>query len=159
MDRSIPLLIIGLIFGAGLGFTFAAANGIMLDGHDHGAHAGHGATAMASGGAHHQPHDHDAPLVLPQDADAPSLKLKLLRDPSSGWNLHLITDNFVFAPENASGAHVPGEGHAHVYVNDRKLGRFYGPWVHLDDLPSGEVRVRVTPVSYTHLTLPTTPYV
>lgn len=144
MDRSIPLLIIGLVFGAGLGFTFAAANGITLDGHDHGEHAGHGAAAMASGGADHQAHDHDTPLVLPQDADAPSLKLELHRDPSSGWNLHLITRNFAFAPENASGAHVPGQGHAHVYVNGVKLGRYYGPWLHLDNLPLGEVRVRVT---------------
>ena len=52
--------------------------------------------------------------------------------------------NFAFAPEHASRDHVPGEGHAHVYVNGVKLGRFYGPWLHLDNLPPGEVTVEVT---------------
>ena len=62
----------------------------------------------------------------------------------SGWNLHIETENFSFSPENASLAHIDGEGHAHVYINGVKLGRFYGPWVHLDDLPEGEVTVEVT---------------
>lgn len=39
MDRSIAMLIIGLIFGGGLGFVVAAANGITLNGHDHGSEA------------------------------------------------------------------------------------------------------------------------
>ncbi|SIQ54773.1 hypothetical protein SAMN05421641_10988 [Paracoccus thiocyanatus] len=47
MDRSIPMLLIGLIFGGGMGFVAAAANGITLDGHHHGAH------------------DHGAPIDLP----------------------------------------------------------------------------------------------
>ena len=33
MDRSLWLLIIGLIFGGGIGFVTAAGNGITLDGH------------------------------------------------------------------------------------------------------------------------------
>lgn len=42
MDRSIAMLLIGLVFGFGLGFVVAAANGITLDGHDHSAdHGGH----------------------------------------------------------------------------------------------------------------------
>ena len=67
-----------------------------------------------------------------------------MRDPASGWTLHVITENFTFSPQNASRDHVPGEGHAHVYINGVKLGRFYGPWVHLDNLPEGEVTVEVT---------------
>lgn len=44
----------------------------------------------------------------------------------------------------ASGDHKPGEGHAHVYVNGAKIGRLYGPWLHLPNLPKGEVTVEVT---------------
>lgn len=49
MDRSIAMLLIGLIFGGGLGFVVAAANGITLNGHDH-SHD-HGTEASV-------PHDH-----------------------------------------------------------------------------------------------------
>jgi hypothetical protein len=42
MDRSIPMLLIGLVFGGGIGFTVAASNGITLDGHDHGDPGQHG---------------------------------------------------------------------------------------------------------------------
>ncbi len=129
------MLVIGLVFGAGLGFTIAAANGITLGGHDHGAH-GHG-DAQAG-------HDHTKMLSLPAGADSPTLSVHAMPDPMTGWNLHFMTENFTFAPEHASGANVPGEGHAHVYVNGVKLGRFYGPWVHLDHLPEGEVSVQVT---------------
>ncbi|MBL4751894.1 MAG: hypothetical protein JKX71_15185 [Amylibacter sp.] len=39
MQKPLALLIIGLFFGFGLGFLFAAANGITLNGHDHNAHS------------------------------------------------------------------------------------------------------------------------
>lgn len=136
MDRSIPMLLLGLVFGGGIGFAVAATNGVTLDGHDHADPAQHGGTV--------DQHDHATPLVLPDDDAAPALDLAVTRDPATGWNLHLLTRNFAFAPEQASLAHVAGEGHAHVYVNGAKLGRFYGPWVHLDNLPPGSVAIRVT---------------
>ncbi len=132
MDRSIPLLIIGLVFGGGIGFTLAAANGITLDGHDHNEN-------VAS--AHH---DHGSTLSIAAGDDAPTLAVEAKADPMSGWNLHIATKNFRFSPEHASGDPVDGEGHAHVYINGNKLGRFYGPWVHLDNLPEGKVTVKVT---------------
>lgn len=139
MNTGLPLLVIGLIFGGGIGFTLAAANGITLDGHDHGAHgvAGHG--DMDHGGE-----SHGELLSLAPSASAPSLAIAAMADPMSGHNLHIMVENFTFSPENASLAHVEGEGHAHVYINGEKLGRFYGPWVHLDGLPGGEVVVEVT---------------
>lgn len=143
MNRSIPLLLIGLIFGGGLGFAYAAANGITLDGHDHGAPAHHAGAATMSA-THGGTHDHDTPLRLTAAEDNPRLEVEAVRDPASGWNLHIITRNFRFAPENASTAHVPGEGHAHVYVNGTKIGRYYGPWLHLARLPEGGAAVEVT---------------
>lgn len=141
MDRSIPMLLIGLVFGAGIGFTIAAANGVTLDGHDHALdHGSHGATSTDHT-AHHQ---HGETLVLNAGPDAPTLKIDATPDPMAGWNLHIITTNFRFAPQNASLDHTPGEGHAHVYVNDRKIGRYYGPWLHLDNLPEGKVEIKVS---------------
>ena len=143
MNTGLPLLVIGLIFGGGIGFTIAAANGITLDGHDHSAHgaAGHGGM------------EHGETLVLEPSATAPILAVTVTEDPMAGYNLHILTENFVFSPQNASLDHVAGEGHAHVYINGVKLGRFYGPWVHLDHLPEGEVTIEVTLNANDHRTL------
>lgn len=134
MNTGLPLLVIGLLFGGGIGFTIAASNGITLDGHDHSAHGtpGHGAA------------DHGEVLSLAPSPTAPTLSIMVSADPMSGHNLHIGTENFTFSPRNASLGHVDGEGHAHVYINGVKLGRFYGAWVHLDNLPDGEVTVAVT---------------
>ena len=136
MDRSLPLFAIGLIFGGGIGFTLAAANGVTFDGHDHGDPAHHG-TAMDHAKMH------DTPIDVPLE-DAPQVAVHLTADPMVGYNLHVVTKNFAFSPQNASLANVTGEGHAHVYVNGKKLSRLYGAWMHLDDLPAGEVEVEVT---------------
>jgi len=152
MDRSIAMLAIGLIFGGGIGFVVAAANGVTLDGHDHtdnGAHDGHGtehSTEMSQG----MDHSHDSLVSLPVGADAPILKIDVLKDPMSGWNLHVMTTNFRFAPDHASLPHVAGEGHAHVYVNGSKIARLYGQWMHIADLPDGEAAIKVTLNSNDH---------
>lgn len=132
MDRRILMLLIGLVFGTGFGFLLAASQGVTLDGHDH-------ATDHGGGG-----HDHAAmnAIVLPAQ-NAPTLSAELLPDPVAGWNLKLDITNFSFAPQNASLGHVPGEGHAHVYVNGAKIARIYGPWYHIDHLPKGTVSVEV----------------
>ena len=131
MPRSLALLAIGLFFGAGLGVFLAAANNVSLDGHSH-------APAAAA-------HDHAASTIsLPAGAGAPTLDFSLTRDAKSGWNLHVATTGFRFSPERANAAHRPGEGHAHVYVDGRKVARIYAPWFHLDALPQGEVEIAVT---------------
>jgi hypothetical protein len=139
MDRKLGMLLIGLIFGGGIGFLIAAGNGITLDGHDH--VAGHGGR-----------HDHAAmaAIALPADVNAPTLAAQVIKDPASGWNLHVETTNFRFAPEHASTAHVAGEGHAHVYVNGKKLARIYANWYHIDHLPNGDVMIEVALNSNDH---------
>ncbi len=140
MDRSLALFAIGLVFGGGIGFAIAASNGVTFDGHDHGDPAVHG--GVDHGGADHA-RMHGQPITLAAE-DAPSLAIRVKPDPMSGHNLYVETDGFAFAPQNASGDHKPGEGHAHVYVNGAKIGRLYGPWLHLPNLPKGEVTVEVT---------------
>lgn len=144
MSRSLALFGIGLIFGGGTGFLVAASAGITLDGHDHGDPNAHGHATTSADHAHH----HGEPLVV-EGALAPVVRIAVTQDPMSGWNLHVETQNFRFAPENASTAHVPGEGHAHVYVDGVKLARLYAPWMHLGDLPAG-AEVEVTLNSNDH---------
>ncbi len=62
----------------------------------------------------------------------------------SGWNLQILPTRFAFAPERVNQAHVPGEGHAHVYVDGKKYARVYGAWVHLEPLGPGSHQIRVT---------------
>jgi hypothetical protein len=142
MDRRMMLLVIGLIFGAGIGFLIAASNGVTLDGHDHA--TDHGAQ---SGG-----HDHSAmmPISVPAGADAPTLAATVLKDPMSGWNLQIAVTNFRFSPEHASLEHIAGEGHAHAYVNGEKIARVYGNWLHIEQLPEGDVTVEVALNSNDH---------
>ncbi|MCV0424720.1 MAG: hypothetical protein K5905_04565 [Roseibium sp.] len=151
MERSLALFVIGLVFGGGIGFVLAAGNGVTLDGHDHSTAAGHEMrTASAQHGTDHsghstkQSHTHDELLTVPSGPEAPSLNISITPDPASGYNLHIMTDNFTFAPERVSLDHVPGEGHAHVYVNGEKVARHYSSWLHLPSLPKGNATIEVT---------------
>jgi len=84
---------------------------------------------------------------------APDLSLRILPDAMSGWNIHLMTKNFVFAPTQVNQKPVDGEGHAHLYVNEQKVARIYGPWYHLDGLAPGEYAVKVQLNGNDHATL------
>ena len=134
MDRRLSMLLIGLVFGGGIGFTIAAGNGVTFDGHDH-------ATGHNGDG-----HDHSAvkSIDLPASDAAPTLAVQVFKDPASGWTLQIQKTNFTFAPQNASTADVTGEGHAHLYVNGDKVARIYADWFHIDHLPEGDVLVEVT---------------
>lgn len=138
MNKPLALLAVGLVLGGLTGFMFAAGYGITLDGHDHGDHGNHGAAHS------NKPHEHGNMLSLPAGPSAPTLKMMVMPDPATGWNLHIMTTNFRFAPENASRDHVDGEGHAHVYVNGKKIARHYAPWMHISDLASGTNVISVT---------------
>lgn len=85
-----------------------------------------------------------APHVLPVE-DAPTIKLTAATDSAGGWNLHIVTTRFTWAPEHAGAAHVDGEGHAHIWVGDTKIGRAYGEWFYLPEslVPVGEQTIRV----------------
>ena len=137
MPRSLALLLIGLLFGGGIGFFLAAANNVALDGHRHGPDTSRDSDHAAVAG-------HGGTIALPSGPDAPTLDFRVVRDPASGWNLHIVTTNFRFAPERVSAPHRPGEGHAHVYVDGRKIARIYGPWFHLGALPPGKAAIAVT---------------
>ncbi|MGR3605204.1 hypothetical protein [Sulfitobacter sp.] len=136
MTRALGLFLIGLVFGGGLGFTVAAGNGITFDGHSHGDPVAHD---MA----------HDTPVDV-LAVDAPQITMDLALDPVEGYNLQVQTRNFTFTPEAIGLENVLGGGHAHAYVNDEKLCRVYGEWMHIAHLPKGDVTVEVALYSNNH---------
>jgi len=91
-------------------------------------------------------HSHDHEMFEVSDiGSAPAITaMTVTEDPKSGWNLTLVTDNFTFAPQNASGQHIDGEGHAHIYVDGEKLTRLYSHNYYLGELAEGEHTIRVT---------------
>ncbi len=141
MNRAFALFVIGLAFGGGIGFVLSAANDVTLDGHVHADdhQLEHHAVAGFSGTGH----DHLEVLDL-AESNAPTLAVQITKDPDQGWNLHLMTTGFTFSPANVGRAHEPGAGHAHVYVNGRKVARLYGSWMHIATLPEGVVEILVT---------------
>lgn len=76
----------------------------------------------------------------------PSVALEVFKDKKDGYNLHLVTENFVLTPEKVNTDPIQGEGHAHVYVNGVKVSRLYSDWYNLSsaDLEEGENTVMVT---------------
>jgi len=87
-------------------------------------------------------HAHD-PRELGDDEPFPTIELIAHPDPKSGYNLEIITTNFTFAPQRASTEYITGEGHAHLYINQIKIGRLYGHWHHIPSLPQGVNKIRV----------------
>ena len=73
----------------------------------------------------------------------PSVSVELVDDPTGGWSLHAVPSNFRLAPENASGDHVDGEGHMHLYINGNKVARLYEPWSQMPPLTAGAHEIKV----------------
>jgi hypothetical protein len=66
-----------------------------------------------------------------------------------GYNIKVTTENFKWVPEKAGQsveAFIPTEGHAHVFINSKKVGRLYGEWMYLkaENFQKGENKIVVT---------------
>ena len=109
-------------------------------------------------------HSH-MPIALPEEAKPIALSLKLSGDAMSGYNLTLLTDNYLFGLPPAQmtmmemmSADIDEstgivEGHAHLYVNGNKIQRIYGKYVHLpeDLFADGVNSVSVTLNNHGHM--------
>ena len=91
-----------------------------------------------------EPSEHSHALETVEAENHMSVSLRVEQDAIEGGNLYVETDGFTFAPQDAGGSHVAGQGHAHVYVNGVKVGRIYGRALQLGNLAAGENEVRVT---------------
>ena len=79
------------------------------------------------------PVDHSQhPLVeVPDGRPAPKMRVRVFPDRMDGFNVFLETRDFLFTPQDAGAESVPNQGHAHLYINGRKIARMYSPWHHL----------------------------
>lgn len=73
----------------------------------------------------------------------PSLKIEVFPDKMKGWNLYLNTSNFEFISPTIENSN-PNQGHGHLYINGVKVGRIYGNWFYLSELPQGKNEIKVT---------------
>jgi hypothetical protein len=99
---------------------------------------GHG-PGMSHGGAVMQ----QGKMEVGAAAAPPAVTLVVHKDPKAGWNLQVRVENFRFAPEHASTAHVAGEGHAHLFIDGKKITRLYGAWYHIPTLTPGTHKITV----------------
>lgn len=76
----------------------------------------------------------------------PTVVIEAVPDSMDGYNLHITTTEYTFTPEHVGEDAVANEGHAHLYVNGKKVARLYGPWFNLSNtvLQEGENIVYVT---------------
>ncbi|MBB4932286.1 plastocyanin [Lipingzhangella halophila] len=83
-------------------------------------------------------HDHELREV--EGDSAPSVSMEVAEDTDAGWNVHVRAEDFGFTPGKVGEEAREGEGHAHLYVDDEKVARVYGPWHHLpaSAVPEGE---------------------
>ena len=133
----------GLLNGVSLRVTKPAPD----DAHAHDGHA-HGPDAHADTRAamSHEPLESEIPVIVAIATDV---------EDGGGVNVHIGTRLWNWAPRNVNGAHIPGEGHAHIYVDGEKLNRVYGPYYHIPALSPGahEIRVTLNANSHNDLTL------
>lgn len=95
---------------------------------------------------HSEKEDHDdhETFVVPGGELIPTVKLIVHKDSKRGWNLEIQVTNFTFTPEQVNQESKYNEGHAHIYVNGKKLTRLYGNWYYLNSLPSGKNEIKVS---------------
>lgn len=76
----------------------------------------------------------------------PTVSVSATRDSMDGYNLKIDVTNFSFTPENVGKENEPNTGHAHIYINDEKLGRVYGDWFYLPSkyLEEGENKIMIS---------------
>ena len=81
-------------------------------------------------------------LNLPA-AEAPNTVLVVTPADDGGWDLKLDLVNFLFAPAYVEGPHVPGQGHAHLYVDGNYIADFTALGVRLPPLDQGTHEIAV----------------
>ena len=98
---------------------------------------------VAEMGNGHDAHKHGK-MEVPQGQTIPSVDVVVRKDAKKGWNLEAKVTNFQFAPEKVNTSPNPGEGHAHLFINGKKITRLYSSWYYIENLEPGENKIKVT---------------
>jgi hypothetical protein len=122
-----------VVAGVAFGILSGGWQAVAWAGEGHRPAVSHGGTAMQHGR-----------MEVGDAAAPPVVTLVVHKDSKTGWNLQVRAENFRFAPEHASTVHVAGEGHAHLFIDGKKVTRLYGEWYYLPALPPGVHKITVT---------------
>jgi hypothetical protein len=95
----------------------------------------------------------EAIFEIPSGKPIPTVKLRVIKDTKKGWNLDLETSNFTFAPAKVNQPEEYREGHAHLYINGKKITRIYSDWFYLPALEPGRNEITVSLNTNDHKTL------
>jgi len=83
------------------------------------------------------------PFNVPADEPVPTIAFTITKDTMDGYDVHVTTTNFTFTPDQLNLAPVAGDGHVHLYI-DNKLIVMLAPWFHIDTLAPGTHTIRVS---------------
>lgn len=133
-----PFWLSGLILLSGIGLAVVVSQFTPADAAYPGDRLAHEPQAAPS--VHHS----HGGLEIPAGQPVPTVKLLVHPDRVAGWNLEVQVTHFRFAPENLNARSLPTEGHAHLYVDGKKIARLYGSWFYLEALPAGRHQVMVS---------------
>jgi hypothetical protein len=97
----------------------------------------------------HAMHKHEK-LDVSHYPEVPAVEIQMHKDLSAGWNLQVVTKNFLFSPESVNQDETPNQGHAHLYIDGNKVTRLYGEWFYIGKLKKGMHSIRVTLNSNDH---------
>jgi hypothetical protein len=84
-------------------------------------------------------------ILASTTAPVPTVSFTIAKDALDGWDLHVLTTNFTWTPQNINQAPIADQGHAHLYI-DGVLTVLLGPWYHIDGsvLPPGKHTITVS---------------
>ncbi|OKH27323.1 hypothetical protein NIES1031_08415 [Chroogloeocystis siderophila 5.2 s.c.1] len=103
--------------------------------------------------SHNHADNHDKIMEIPSGQAVPTVDLVVHKDAMKGYNLEVKVTNFQFAPERVNTDATPGEGHGHIYINNKKLTRLYGSWYYLENLQPGRNEITVSLNANNHMAL------
>ncbi len=117
-----------------------------------------GVTVMEDGMSHdgamgdeHGDHDHgDAQSMEWDGGAAPEISIEVTGDNERGWTVSTSITNYTLADMTAAD-HVPGEGHAHIWLDGQVITMISEPTVVIPTLDPGTHEIIVTLSSNTHM--------
>jgi len=105
-----------------------------------------------NGAAVKEIHQHKM-LELSPDTPVPQITLEVYRDETDGVNVHIRTNQYVLnAPHSQAQESEFLTGHAHLFINSKKVQRVYGADVHLPAslFRQGVNQIAVSLISHQH---------
>lgn len=111
-----------------------------MDGMDH----------MDGGLEHAEDHEHDEGTLEWDGGPVPEISLEVTGDNEDGWTVATSISNFTLTEMSAT-EHVPGEGHAHIWVDGQVFTMVSQETTVIPHLDPGTHEIMVTLSSNTHL--------